>query len=290
MNLVGSKHSSNFPITDATYLTNDCEWIARFNSAGSGKSSLLYSGCFSTNVNPNQPIFDGYLALNGDGSVYIAGQDTGLTRLTSAQTWNHFGDPGQNSGYELWVGEMNFAHPPVPPAVIVSLPPNGEVSTLPQHFVASATSPGCSLGVAAVGVYTAPGKLQAYQNGPHLDVTFSLAAGRYNTVVQEWDKCGGTQKTPISISIPPGGIAISSPANNSTVTSPVHFAATASSPTCANGLSGMRIYTAPGVDAYDGGSTINTNLTLSPGAYHVVFQAWDNCGNIFEAPLTITVK
>jgi len=74
--------------------------------------------------------------------------------------------------------------------------------------------------------------------------------------------------------------------------------ATATNPYCPyqdynhSNFSGLRIYTAPGVDAYDVYNTnqINTDLSLSPGTYNVVIQAWDYCQNVFKAPLTITVK
>jgi hypothetical protein len=291
IDVVGSKHTTQFPITDPTYLTADCGWLARFNPAASGKSSLLYSGCLNTNINPNQPIVWEYVSALGDGQVYVGAQDTGPTQLSSVQPYSHFGQPGQNFGVEVWAGYLNFANPPAPQSVIVNLPPNGDVTTLPLHYVATATTT-CSKGVAAIGVYTAPGVLAYSQPGPNLDTTLTLSAGKHDTIVQEWDNCGGYSKTPISIEVPPGGITVTSPKNNSTETSPVHFTATATSPTCPNGFSGAIIYSAPGVVAYQQqfGADINTSINLSPGTYHVVIQAFDNCNNIFQKSLTTTVK
>lgn len=289
INLVGSKHSTSFPITDATYLTTDCGWLARIDPAGSGKASLLYSGCLNTSINPRQPIVYEYVAVNGDGKVYVGGQNTGPTVLNAAQPFSYFTNDGQDPSAEVWVGSFNFATAEPPKPVIVNSPPNGQITTRPLHYVASATT-ACATGVAAIGVYTAPGVLQYWQPGSQLDTTFSLPAGAYNTIVQAWDNCGGAAKTPISVQILPGGITVSSPHNNATVTSPVHFVATATSPTCRYGLSGMRIYTAPGVDAFDAYNQIDTYINLASGQYQVTIQAWDNCNNIFKAPLTITVK
>ena len=290
IDVVGGKHSTTFPITDPTYLTSDCGWLARFNPSVSGKSSLLYSGCISTNINPSQPEAFESVAVNGDGNVYVGMEDTGPTLLTAARPFSNFGPSGATFGVEAWVGYLNFTAPPPPQPVVVNLPPNGEITSLPLHYVASATT-SCAKGVSAIGIYTAPGVLKYSQSGPHLDTTLTLPPGNYHTIVQEWDNCGGFAKTPISVSVIPGGIAVSSPKNKSTVSSPVHFVATASSPTCTNGFSGMVIYSSPGVPVFSTFSgSINANVALNPGTYNIVIQAWDNCNNIFQAPLTITVK
>jgi hypothetical protein len=141
-----------------------------------------------------------------------------------------------------------------------------------------------------MGIYTAPGVLAYSTRGAKLNTTITFKPGIHETVVQEWDNCGGTEKTPISVRIEPGGVAVTSPANHSTVSSPVHFVATASSD-CPNGFSGSAIYSAPGVVAYSTyGNQINTNISLGAGKYNIVVQAFDNCGEIFKTPLTITVQ
>ncbi len=71
----------------------------------------------------------------------------------------------------------------------------------------------------------------------------------------------------------------------------VHYVASAASAQCAKGIAAMRIYTAPGVSAYTGNSNqLNTYITLSPGTYNTVVQAWDNCGGVGKTPITISVK
>lgn len=85
-------------------------------------------------------------------------------------------------------------------------------------------------------------------------------------------------------------VTVSSPSAGSTVTSPVHFAATATT-SCASGISSVGIYTAPYVLAYKvSGSSLNTSLTMAPGTYNTVIQAWDKCGSSSKAARTITVK
>ena len=55
-----------------------------------------------------------------------------------------------------------------------------------------------------MGIYTAPSVLAYTVSGASLNTSLTLGAGTYNTVVQEWDKCGGASKTPITITVSGG--------------------------------------------------------------------------------------
>src|SRR5207248_2038321 len=130
-------------------------------------------------------------------------------------------------------------------------------------------------------------------NGASLSTDLTLSAGTYNTVVQEWDNCGSSSTSPVTITVNGGsttGVYVTKPTNGSTVTSPVNFVATATT-SCSKGVASMGIYTAPYVLAYSvGGASLNTNLTLSSGTYNTVVQEWDNCGGSAVTPVTITVS
>ena len=70
---------------------------------------------------------------------------------------------------------------------------------------------------------------------------------------------------------------------------PIHVAASAQNSSCAAGISAMRIYTSPGVAPY----TIDSNqldafITLAPGSYNLVVEAYDNCGHVYTSPFTET--
>ena len=85
-------------------------------------------------------------------------------------------------------------------------------------------------------------------------------------------------------------VNVSSPANNSNVNSPVHYLASASSSACSKGIAAIRIYTAPGANAYTVDSkTLDIAISLAPGTYNTVVQAWDNCGGVGKTPVTIKV-
>jgi hypothetical protein len=173
--------------------------------------------------------------------------------------------------------------------VSVSAPATGTTVGSPVQYVASASS-SCSKGVSAMGIYTAPNQLVYTVQGAKLNTALTLNPGVYNTVVEEWDNCGGASTTPVKITVGSGGqVIVSSPQANSQVSSTAQFVASASS-SCAKGVSAMGIYTAPGQLAYTvQGAQLNTTLNLKAGVYDTVVQEWDNCGGAATTPVTITV-
>jgi len=173
--------------------------------------------------------------------------------------------------------------------VSVSAPANGSTVSTTVQYVASATS-SCRSGVSAIGIYAAPDQLVYTTEGARLNTLLTFSPGVYDTVVEEWDNCGGASATPIKITVGSGGqVAVSEPKNNSAVSSTVQYVASASS-SCHAGVSAMGIYTAPGQLAYaTSGAQLNTLLQLKPGVYDTVVEEWDNCGGASATPVTITV-
>jgi major membrane immunogen (membrane-anchored lipoprotein) len=176
--------------------------------------------------------------------------------------------------------------------VRVTAPGNNAQVISPTNYIASATT-GCPKGVAAMGIYTAPNQLAFETSGASLNTNLSLGAGTYHTTVQEWDNCGGSASTPVTITVVSGsgpGVQVTSPANNSTVNSPVDYVATGIT-NCPQGVSAMGIYTASNALAYTAnGSNLDTSLALSPGTYNTTVQEWDHCGGSAKTPITIKVS
>jgi hypothetical protein len=175
--------------------------------------------------------------------------------------------------------------------VTVTSPANGATIQGSVPYAATATTT-CSKGVGSMGIYTAPGKLAYVANGDSLNTSLSLSPGTYNTVVEDWDNCGGAGTTPITITVTSSssGVYVTSPVNKSTVNSPTNFVATATS-NCSKGVASMGIYTAPGQLAYVvNGASMNTSLSLNPGTYNTVVEEWDKCGGAATTPVTITVS
>ena len=90
--------------------------------------------------------------------------------------------------------------------VTVSSPSNGATVGSAVRFTARATTSTCSKGVASMGIYTAPSPNNRVYltQGASLDTTLSLSPGTYNTIVQEWDYCGGASYTPVTIKVQSG--------------------------------------------------------------------------------------
>jgi hypothetical protein len=177
--------------------------------------------------------------------------------------------------------------------VQVTAPSNGTTVQSPVHYAATAGWTSCSKGVASMGIYTQPGVLAYVTNGTSLSTNLTLNLGTYNTTVEQWDYCGGASTTPVTITVSnsnSSGVYVTSPSNGSTVGSPVHFAATATT-SCSKGVASMGIYTAPYQKAYTvSGASLSTNLTLSAGTYDASVEEWDNCGGASTTPITITVN
>jgi len=174
--------------------------------------------------------------------------------------------------------------------VTITTPTNGSTVGSTVSFVASATT-SCSKGVGSMGIYPAPYQLAYVSNGAGLNASLPFNPGTYNVVVEEWDNCGGASTAGVSITVSSGqsGVYVTAPANNSTVSSSVSFAATSTS-SCSLGVASMGIYTAPGQLAYVvNGASLNTTLTLSPGTYNTTVEEWDKCGGAATAPVTIKV-
>jgi Lactonase, 7-bladed beta-propeller len=85
-------------------------------------------------------------------------------------------------------------------------------------------------------------------------------------------------------------ISVISPQSGSTSGSPIFYEASATS-SCKTGISAMRIYTAPGVNAFTvAGAHLETFIKLKPGIYHTVLQARDNCGGVAQAAVALNVS
>ncbi|HEY1271983.1 MAG TPA: hypothetical protein VGF08_08360 [Terriglobales bacterium] len=296
---------TNFPITDRTYEQDSCSFLATFNPrAATGPASLVSSGCTPIGITNNlvHEVFRGALFFQG-ATLYLdpnrrlygvspAGQ-------TSANAFQQSPpDPLSGEGYHVWIGKYNM-NAAGPGGVNLSRPYQwGAPYGNPVLYRATARSPQCAAGIAAMRVYISPGVWANTTPGATLNAYITFPSdGTYNSVIVAYDNCGHafTKTDPILIQSTAGttgSVGVGSPVNNTIVTSPVHFVANAQAPGCANGIAAMRVYTAPGVNAYTvNSSSLDTHLNLAPGTYNTVIQAWDNCNHTYSAlPLNITVR
>jgi len=183
---------------------------------------------------------------------------------------------------------LTFAAPAFATVTVIS-PTNAQTLTSPVHFLATATTSSCAKGVASVGVYS-DNTLIVVQNGTSLSANVPLTVGKHNTVVEEWDYCGGATFTPIALNVTDqAGIFLTSPTNNSIVASPATFIATATT-TCSKGVASMGVYVNNSLVHVENGAKLNTQLPLSAGNQHATVEAWDYCGGATYTPLALTVQ
>ncbi len=177
-----------------------------------------------------------------------------------------------------------------PAGVVVTSPVNGATYTSSVPYTATARST-CPSGVAAMGIYV-DNQLAYTAYSSSLNTSLTLNPGSYYTVVQEWDYCGGSSFTPVSINVvsQQPGVHVTAPAANTTVSSPVTYAASATSATCSSGVAAMGIYVNNVLTYVTNGATLNTQIALSAGPQHTVVEEWDYCGGAAIANVDLNVS
>jgi len=172
--------------------------------------------------------------------------------------------------------------------VNVSNPVNGSTVTSPASYTATAST-GCAKGVASMGIYV-DNNLQYVSGGSKLNTNLPINPGKHNTVVEEWDYCGGASYTALTVNVTnQSGVWVSAPSNNATVGTPVVYAATATTSSCSKGVASMGIYVNNQLSYVANGASLNASLSLYPGTYDTVVEEWDYCGGASYSHVHITV-
>jgi phosphatidylinositol-3-phosphatase len=84
-----------------------------------------------------------------------------------------------------------------------------------------------------------------------------------------------------------GVVTITSPTTSTVTGSPVRLTAHASAP---NPITAMKIYVDNLAKYSTSSSSVDQWIAMSKGTHNVVFQAWDNKGNIYKASKAVTVQ
>jgi phospholipase C len=188
---------------------------------------------------------------------------------------------------------INVGTAPATTAVNVSSPVPGSTVQSPVHYVATAQTASCAGGISSMGVYD-NNQLIYTSSGASLDTSIALSNGAHHTVVEEWDYCGGAAYTTVNINVGSAptqtAVTVSSPTAGSTVASPVHYVASATTASCAGGVSSMGIYVNNSLVYTAQGTSLNTSLSLANGAQHTVVEEWDFCGGAAYTSVDLTVK
>src|SRR5207249_2248343 len=85
--------------------------------------------------------------------------------------------------------------------VAICSPQTASKDVNPVHYIAAASSPTCAGGIATMFIQPKPG-VNAYSiAGPTLDTYLPQAPGSYTTTIVATDKCGGTSKKTVGITV-----------------------------------------------------------------------------------------
>src|SRR5262249_9985943 len=170
--------------------------------------------------------------------------------------------------------------------VTVSSPAPGSTSGSPVHFVASSPS------AIAMTVYVDNAAVYSVK-APTLDTSIPLAAGQHYVVVQAWDSAGAVTKFAETIIVGAAvnagnGVAISSPANNSTVNGPIPVVASAGVP--GRSITAMAVYLDNNLVFQINAANVNTKVNAGPGTHQLVVQAWDSANAIYKSSVMVTTR
>ena len=92
------------------------------------------------------------------------------------------------------------------------------------------------------------------------------------------------------VSVASAGVTVSSPSSGSSVGSPVHFVAQATSSSSSTPITSMRIYVDNASVYVAAAKSIDTNVTIANGSHSITVQAWDSAGHVYKSAFSITVQ
>jgi phospholipase C len=84
-------------------------------------------------------------------------------------------------------------------------------------------------------------------------------------------------------------VTVTSPTNGSTVTSPVHYVASATTTTCAAGVASVGVYVDYVKTYVVSGATLNTEINVAAGSHETTVEEWDKCGGATVVHIDMTV-
>ena len=85
-------------------------------------------------------------------------------------------------------------------------------------------------------------------------------------------------------------VTVTSPTNGVTVTSPVHYVASATATTCAAGVASMGVYVDDVKKYVVDAATLNTEIVVAVGSHETTVEEWDKCGGATVDHIDFTVE
>ena len=168
---------------------------------------------------------------------------------------------------------------PAMASITVYSPANN--AQVPTQFTLNAVSASCSnQPVNAMGFSLDSSSDTTVVHSTSIDATVSTTTGSHTLHVKAWGNAGAACVTDVAVDVTAttaSGVAVTSPGNNATVSSP--FSLSANAPTCSSQpVSAMGYSIDSGSTTIVNATSINTNVSASSGAHTLHVKAWGNAG------------
>ena len=219
--------------------------------------------------------------------------DTSVTATAGAHTIQVSATDSQGTVYSksvsLTVSSPSACTAPAAGITLVA-PTDGSTVPAPVHVVACAGGGGYP--ITAMYVYLDYNAVYKVYNTSQLDTYINTTAGTHYVKVQAWNSQGTVYGAPAHITVTSGStagsVSITSPANASTVASPIHVTATASGGSYP--ISSMSVLL-DGTAVYSqSASSIDTSVNAAPGSHTLQVKAVDSQGTTYSNSVSVTVS
>jgi hypothetical protein len=253
------------------------------------------SGVTSGTVEPNNPAIyiDGAFLGNGVGLISNFNHTPLGKGVLMANALTTTGQTVQTVRHlTLYNPYLETCSPGATETVNFCLPARDGSVTSPVRVMATGSSNNV---VTATNIYI--DNVLKFVGGMFVDKSFSLSNGSHRIVAKSWNRDGGnfyavrlvnvtSQGCPL---VPSTGVNVCQPASGATVSSPIHFQASANSD---HPITGWMLYVPPDSNIFGSFDTqLSTDLVLPKGKQTVQVKAWDSSGRIVGiVNRTITVQ
>jgi len=263
-----------------------------------GITASVTGNALNWTITGDETTIDHYTAfISSDGANLMSlGDFPAGTRTVNLASFVF--DPGTYSVYVKTVGKPSILNhmsaaatyisgipTPQPPVAKLSLSPGS--GTAPVAVTASTASSSDPQGSALSSTIDfGDGTVMA---GPTASHTYANA-GTYTVTATVSDALGMSAQATgtVSVNAPaPASVTIAQPANNSTVSSPIHVVASGAAP---SGVDALQIYLDGTLVFQANAASFDTTVPANPGAHQVVVKLWDKLGAAYMQTVNVTVS
>jgi hypothetical protein len=236
------------------------------------------------------------------GPVYLAGDNGGTATSAVVADFNGDGRPdiaasgGEDSHLFVFMnttaaGDCTFFAGSA--GVHVCSPAPG--SAVPSPVAINSAASGGSFPIVAIKAYIDGTQVAATETNT-MRTSVAKAAGNHQLAVNAWDSNDKVYQTIVNFTVgsstacgvpTTAGVHICAPAAGSTVSSPVAISAAANGGTAK--ISAMKAYIDNKLVASSSAGTISGSAVEAAGTHHIVVNAWNTAGKLFQSSATFTV-